>query len=210
MDQQSRCALCPQKKRRDWLKALAGQHADWLLFEEDECWFSRYAQPNAFAWATPPAPVRFVQRTPPPKTPDTALACFGAVRQDTQETYLYFAPGQPNSEQMWLFIIGLLVVARQESKKVVVLLWDNATWHKSQRLRQWIRLYNQAAKKAGEPRLLTWLLPLQSPWLNPIEPRWVHAKRAVCEPDGELTAPELKRRLATHFGTQPFWNSQHF
>ena len=180
-----------------------------MLFEQDECWFSRYAQPNAFAWAEPQEPVRFVQRTPPPKEPDPALACFGALRQDTQETYLYFAHGQPNSEQTWLFIIGLLALARQESKQVVVLLWDNASWHKSQRIRQWIRTYNQAAKKAEEPRLLTWLLPIQSPWLNPIEPHWVHAKRAVCEPDGELPAPELKHRLSAHFGTEPFWYSQH-
>lgn len=180
-----------------------------MLFDQDECWFSRYAQPNAFAWAEAEEPLRFVQRSPPPKEAHQALACFGALRQDTQETYLYFAHGQPNSEQMWLFIIGLLALARQESKQVVVLLWDNASWHKSERIRQWTRACNLAAKKTGEPRLLTCLLPLQSPWLNPIEPRWVHAKRAVCEPDGDLAANELKRRLQAYFGTEPFWNSQH-
>lgn len=187
---------------------MAEQHDDWLLFEEDECWFSRFAQPNASGWAEKGAPLRFIQRTPPPKEPDKALACFGAVRQDNQQTYLYFADGQPNSENMWLFIIALLALARHEAKKVVVLLWDNASWHKSQRIRQWIRDYNQQAKRSGEPRLLTWLLPLQSPWLNPIEPRWIYAKRAVCEPEGELPAAELKRRLTVHFGSVPFWNSQ--
>ncbi len=164
--------------------------------------------PGLGAWAPSEKKPRFVQRTPPPKEPDKALACFGALRQDTQETYLYFANGQPNSEQMWLFIIALLALARQEGKNVVVLLWDHASWHKSHRIQQWTRAYNQAAKKAGEPRLLTYLLPLQSPWLNPIEPCWMHSKRAVCEPDGELPAAELKRRLATHFDTEPFWNSQ--
>lgn len=187
---------------------MAEQQNDWLLFEEDECWFSRFAQPNASGWTEKGAQLRFIQRTPPAKEPDKALACFGAVRQDNQQTYLYFADGQPNSENMWLFIIALLALARHEAKKVVVLLWDNASWHKSQRIRQWIRLYNQQAKRSGEPRLLTWLLPLQSPWLNPIEPRWVHAKRAVCEPDGELPAAELKRRLTVHFDMEPFWNSQ--
>ncbi len=179
-----------------------------MLFDQDECWFSRFAQPNAFAWAEPGKELRLVQRTPTPKEPQKALACFGAVCQDTQETVLYFADGQPNSELMWLFIIALLALAREELKQVVVLLWDNATWHKSRRLRQWIRTYNRAAKQTGEPRLLTWLLPRQSPWLNPIEPRWVHAKRAVCQPDGELSALELKRRLGVHFETEPFWHSQ--
>jgi hypothetical protein len=84
-----------EKKRRDWLKATAAANDDWLLFDQDECWFSRSAQPNAFAWAEPGKEVRLVQRTPPPQEPQKALACFGAVRQDTQETVLYFADGQP-------------------------------------------------------------------------------------------------------------------
>ena len=174
------------------------------MFEQDECWFSRFAQPHAFAWAELDEALRLVQRTPTSKEPQKALACFGAVRHATQETVLYFADGQPKSENMWLFIIALLALAREEMRQVVVLLWDNASWHKSKRLKEWIRTYNQAAKKSGEPRLLTWLLPRQSPWLNPSEPRGIHAKRAVCEPEGELSATELKRRLGVHFDTEPF------
>jgi hypothetical protein len=52
--------------------------------------------------------------------------------------------------------------------------------------------------------LLTHRLPVKSPWLTWIEPRWVHAKRGVCEPDGELTPRELRRRLCTHFETSSF------
>jgi hypothetical protein len=175
--------------------------------EEDECWFSRFAQPQAYAWAEDGEALRLVQRDPKRGETDQALACFGAVRHDTDAVLLYFSQGQPNSLQMWLFIIGLLAVARAEGKRVVVLLWDNASWHKSADLRSWIRTYNQAAKAVDEPRLLTHLLPVKSPWLNPIEPRWVHAKRAVCQPDGELTAPELRRRLCAHFATQPLLNT---
>lgn len=152
--------------------------------------------------------MRLVERTPASDETEKALACFGAVRQDTQQTYLYFSDGQPNSEHTWLFIMGLLTIARREKIRVVVLIWDHATWHKSKRLRQWIRSYKLAAKESGQPRLLTFLLPRKSPWLNPIEARWVHAKRKTCEPNGELTAQELKRRLAAHFDTVPFWNSQ--
>ena len=152
--------------------------------------------------------MRLVERTPASDETEKALACFGAVRQGTQQTYLYFSDGQPNSEHTWLFIMGLLTIARREKIRVVVMIWDHATWHKSKRLRQWIRSYKLAAKESGQPRLLTFLLPHKSPWLNPIEARWVHAKRKTCEPDGELTAQELKRRLAAHFDTEPFWNSQ--
>jgi hypothetical protein len=47
--------------------------------------------------------------------------------------------------------MALLALARQEMKTVVVLLWDNATWHKSARLRQWIYSYTQATKKRVNP-----------------------------------------------------------
>jgi hypothetical protein len=187
------------------LKQQAAQHEDWLLVDQDECWFSRFAQPQAHAWAERGESLRLIQRDTGRREKHKALACFGAVRHDTETVLLYFSEGQPDSMQMWWFIIGLLARARQEHKRVVVIIWDNASWHKSRDLRGWIRTYNRAAKAAGEPRLLTCLLPVKSPWLNPIEPRWVHAKRTVCEPDGPLSAVELTRRICVHFGTQPLF-----
>ncbi|MCI0554244.1 MAG: transposase [Anaerolineae bacterium] len=177
------------------------------MFDEDESWFSRFAQPTAHAWALPDDALELVQREPKRGEKEQALACFGARRQDNDQVYLYFSAGQPNSEQMWVMIMALLALARQAAKAVVVIIWDNATWHISQRLRQWLRAYNQAAKATGEPRLLVHELPIKSPWLNPIEPCWVHAKRAVCEPDGDLSPLELRRRLCTHFQTEPLANT---
>jgi transposase len=177
------------------------------LVEEDECWFSRFAQPQTHAWAASNQALRLVEREPQRGEKQKALACFGALRQDTNAVLLYFSQGQPNSLQMWLFIIGLLAVARAEGKQVLVMIWDNASWHKSADLRSWIRAYNRAAKVAGEPRLLTHLLPVKSPWLNPIEPCWIHAKRGVCEPDGNISPHELRRRLCAHFETEPFHNT---
>lgn len=83
----------------------------------------------------------------------------------------------------------------------MALTWDHASLHKNKRLKQWIRSYNQQAKREGNVRLLTLLLPKKSPWLNPIEPCWIHAKRKVCQSDGELSADELRRRLCAHFHT---------
>ena len=40
-------------------------------------------------------------------------------------------------------------------------------------------------------RIVSWLLPKQSPWLNAIEPKWVHGKRKVLKPDRLLGAYEL-------------------
>jgi hypothetical protein len=90
--------------------------------EEDECWFSRFAQPQAHAWAEAGEEIRLVQREPERGETDQALACFGAVRHDTDDVLLYFSAGQPNSLQMWLFIIGVLALARQEGRRVVVII----------------------------------------------------------------------------------------
>lgn len=142
-----------------------------------------------------------MQRQPAKNEEQKALACFGGLRQGTAQVYLDFCEGQPNSEQTWAFVQRLLDTARQEKKRVVVIIWDQASWHTSKRLKRWMRVYNRQAKEKGDVRLLTFLLPKKSPWLNPIEPRWIHAKRKVCEPAGELTACELHRRLCAHFST---------
>lgn len=189
------------------MKEQARQHADWLLVDQDESWFSRFAQPTTKAWYAADDPVYLMQRTPQRGEPAQALACFGAVRQDTNKVLLSFSEGQPNSVQTWLFVIGLLAVARQENKRVLIIIWDNASWHTSKDIRQWIRAYNHAAKDAHEPRLIVHCLPTKSPWLNPIEPRWLHAKRRVCEPNGELSAPVLRQRLCRHFDTLPLFNT---
>jgi hypothetical protein len=93
----------------------------------------------------------------------------------------------------------LLEVARREKKRGLAIIWDRASWHRSQKLKEWQRRHNRKAKRDGDVRLLTYLLPLQSPWLNPMGAHSIHAKRAVVEPDGALSVPELKRRLCTHF-----------
>lgn len=42
----------------------------------------------------------------------------------------------------------------------------------------------------------------ESPWLNRIEPKWVHGKRAIVEPARLLMAQELKQRVCDYFGCE--------
>jgi hypothetical protein len=70
--------------------------------------------------------------------------------------------------------------------------FDNASWHYSKIVRTWIREHNRMVKQKGKGvRILPFFLPTKSPWLNPIEPKWVHAKRNVIEQDGLLTAKQM-------------------
>ncbi len=86
-------------------------------------------------------------------------------------------------------------------KKVWVLIWDNASWHISREVRRWLGKHNREVKKSGRGvRIVSCLLPKKSPWLNAIEPKWVHGKRKVVEPDGLLGAYELADRVCGVFG----------
>ena len=50
-------------------------------------------------------------------------------------------------------------------------------------------------------RIVSYLLPKQSPWLYAIEPKWVQAKRKVVELDGLLGAYGLVDRVCRVLGS---------
>ena len=86
------------------------------------------------------------------------------------------------------------------AKKALLLIWDNASWHTSKEVRRWIGEHNRGVKESGRGvRIVVCLLPKRSPWLNPIEPKWVHGKRRVVETEGLLTAWDLAARVCVAF-----------
>jgi hypothetical protein len=45
-------------------------------------------------------------------------------------------------------------------KKVLLLIWDNASWHVSREVRRWLGKHNREVKKSGKGvRIVSWLLP---------------------------------------------------
>jgi transposase len=88
-----------------------------------------------------------------------------------------------------------------QGKTALLLVWDNASWHVSKAVRAWIGAHNRAVKREKKGvRIIGCLLPSKSPWLNPIEPKWVHGKRRIVEPARLLTADELAARVCDCFG----------
>jgi transposase len=151
------------------------------------------------AW-TAGEPLRLVERPPDPADPDPkALACYGLLRGDTGAMLLRFVEGRPVSQVTEDFLAWVCHRLRQAGKEALLLIWDNAPWHVSRRVRAWIQAHNRRAKQAGGVRILPCYLPSKSPWLNAIEPKWVHGKKAIAEPTRKLTAQETEERICQHY-----------
>ena len=133
-----------------------------------------------------------------------ALACYGLLvrRADQDEAvWLRFVQGRPLSAITIQFLDWCCGKLQALRVPVWVLIWDNASWHVSKAVRRWIRTHNRAVKQQGQGvRILSCYLPVKSPWLNPIEPKWVHGKRAIIEPARLLSAQEVADRVCAHFG----------
>jgi hypothetical protein len=113
-----------------------------------------------------------------------------------------FVNGRPVSQVTCDYLAWIADRLARDHKKALVLIWDHASWHLSTIVRKWLNAHNQRAKHEGGCRLLVCQLPSKSPWLNPIEPRWVHGKRAMMEPTRLLTAQELIERICTYYGCE--------
>jgi len=184
-------------------------HPDWALGFEDETWWSRLEQPNMNAWAEADHPLRLVEKAlmkddQAPK----ALACYGLLvrcidaQSEWDETiWLRFVEGNPNSILTEHFLAWCCENLQAVGKSVLVLIWDHASWHISQAVRHWIREHNRQVKRSAQGvRILRCLLPKKSPWLNPIEPMWIHGKRRVMEPVRVLAPHEIAERVCDAFG----------
>lgn len=197
-------AYLRKKRRRDRLIELA-QRYGWVIGYLDEVWWSRFALPMVRMWSDPQRPARLHEQTPVRTDADPkALACYGLWCEPPEEMLLRFVTGRPVSHVTTAFLAWVCEQLAQRGQRVLVLIWDNASWHISQEVQAWIAAHNAAAKRSGQGvRILVAGLPTKSPWLNTIEPQWKHGKEAIVEADGVLTGAEVEARVCAYFGTVP-------
>ena len=189
-----------KKAARDRLIRLAASHPEWVLGFEDEVWWSRVAQPALHAW-TEGSPMQVQLLTSDPNDPDPdAIACYGFLRHDTHQVMLRFVEGRPLGEVTVQFLAWLCGSIAQEGKQVLVVIWDEPSWHTADIVVQWVKEQNRRAERGEGVRVVVCGLPVASPWLNNIEPCWTHAKKAIMEVDRKLTAAEITHRVCEHFG----------
>ena len=172
-----------------------------MLGFQDEVWWSRLARPGLHAWSDG-GPMRLHE---PPADADRApkaLACYGILRADTGGMMLRFVAGRPVSQVTEDFLAWTCERLAAEGRRALLLIWDNAAWHVSRRVRAWVEAHIRRAKDAGGVRIAACWPPVKAPWLNAIEPKWVHGERAVVEPDRPLTAAGVVERVCGYYGRE--------
>lgn len=118
------------------------------------------------------------------------------VPHQPEQVWLRFVERRPVSALTTAFLEWCAQRLAAWGIRVWVLVWDNAAWHVSRAVRFWLRAHNHQVKQAGTGvRILACYLPIKSPWLNAIEPKWTHAQKRVVEPERLLPAQELADRV---------------
>src|SRR5579872_2844184 len=124
---------------------LALSQKEWLLGFEDETWWSRFEQPKLYAWAVEENPLRLIEQVKAASDKEAkALACYGLLVRTGQEepeveqVWLRFVDGRPVSALTKDFLTWLCEKTQALGKRVLALVWDNASWHRSKAVRVWV------------------------------------------------------------------------
>jgi hypothetical protein len=109
----------------------------WAVGFLDECWWSPVALPTLSSWAEEGEPLRLTQRSVAKDDPEPkAISCYGLYVPEIGHTWLRFVDGRPISSITMRFLEWSLEKLEALGKKVVVLVWDNASWHVSGEVRR--------------------------------------------------------------------------
>jgi len=88
------------------------------------------------SWADNGQPLRLVEQSVPRDDPSPkALACYGLWVPERQATWLRFVDGRPVSTLTEQFLGWCADDASAQGMTTLVLVWDNASWHRSRQVR---------------------------------------------------------------------------
>ena len=137
---------------------LAEDKGDWVVGFEDECWWSRVAQPSLHSFSEAGKPLRLVEQSLARKRRSRSegyLLLRALYMPELKQSWLRFVDARPVSAITTQFLQWCLKKLEAVGTKVLVLIWDNASWHISREVRRWIGKCNREVKKNGRYLLYT-------------------------------------------------------
>ena len=185
-----------KKARRDKLLAWAKQDPSIRVVYQDESWFS--GNPKPIRRYGRPGHPRDVAVAKPAQKLKGAWVLYAALEAVSGKVHRHYAP-RCNQTQVRQQLEALLREFQAEGKRVLVVLWDNASWHTAQGLRHWYHQYNQHAKREACIRLLLVPLPNRSPWLNAIEAVFGQSKRHIVGNRSVRPPSRLKQKTERYY-----------
>lgn len=168
----------------------------------DETWFV-FVPPEAIMnpeagsdWGTAGEPLR--NRASRKKGQQT-WSCYLAL-DPKEERLSWRYTEQTNRWQTAIFLKERLAVHERRGHRVLVVVWDNASWHVAKDLRAWFQGHNRQVDRQGYG---TKIVPVNTPvhafWLNAAEPIIGHVKGKVL-PYRQFTTPtEQQAALDRHW-----------
>lgn len=136
-----------KKSQRKRLIELSQQHPSWVLGFLDEVWWSRLAQPSMHCWRDD-KPLRLQQKKLEPEdSAPNALACYGLWCPSYQQMWLRFVEQRPVSESTCQFLAWVVQQLESMGKKVLALIWDNASCISLRKLKIGSKLIMQMRKR---------------------------------------------------------------
>jgi hypothetical protein len=130
---------------------VADGNPEWAIGFEDECWWSRVALPALSSFSEGGKPHRMIQRSVAKDDPEPkAISCYGLYLPRLGDTWLRFVDGRPVSSITTRFLSWCCGELEAAGKRVLLLIWDNASWHISKEVRRWLGKHNRKVKNGGE------------------------------------------------------------
>jgi hypothetical protein len=136
----------------DRLIGLAATHPEWAVGFLDETWFSRPARLSLHSWSNADEPpVRLIEQSVAKDDPDPkAISCYGLYVPELEKMWVRFVDGRPVSAISTRFPSWCCQELQAAGKKAWVLIWDNASWHISKEVREWITSHNTGRSKRAQ------------------------------------------------------------
>ena len=111
------------------------------------------------------------------------VSCPAALETLEEQVWLRFVEDRPISAVTTQFLAWCCEKQQPLGKKALLMICDNASWHSSHEVRNWMRAHDREMRQQGKGlRIRACYLPGRSPWLKRIEPHGVHGERDIVEP----------------------------